>query len=155
MNITVLDDGTESNETRLGTVRDIQYAVEQCSISDECLVMAGDNVLNFSLQGVVDFAVNSGTSCIMCYEEHSLPALQKTGMITVDDKWRILSYQEKPKEPEGYLAVPPFYYYRAKDLRRIPEALADGCGNDAPGSFASLAQQKNSGTCVSDAGKKI
>ena len=48
--ITVIDDGTSTNETRLGAVKDIQLAVEKLNLTDELLVMAGDNVLNFSLQ---------------------------------------------------------------------------------------------------------
>lgn len=43
--ITVIDDGTESNETRLGAVKDIQLAAQ--GITEDCVVMAGDNVLDF------------------------------------------------------------------------------------------------------------
>ena len=49
---------------------------------------------------------------------------------------RITTYEEKPQQPKGHLAVPPFYCYRACDVQRIQEALDDGCGYDAPGSFA-------------------
>ena len=134
--ITVLDDGTVSNETRLGAVRDIQFAVDSLIIKDDCLVMAGDNVLNFSLQGFVRFAQEKNTSCVMCHEERDLSKQQRTAIITVDGNYQITSYEEKPQEPKGHLAVPPFYFYRAEDLYRIPEALATGCGYDAPGSFA-------------------
>ena len=48
----------------------------------------------------------------------------------------VFHYEEKPQEPKGNLAVPPFYYYRHGDLNRIAEALDNGCGYDAPGSFA-------------------
>ena len=132
--ITVIDDGTESNETRLGAVKDIQLAAKD--INDDCMVMAGDNVLDFSLQHFVRFAIEKGTSCVMCHEENRLPALQKTAVITMDDNNLITSYEEKPKEPKGHLAVPPFYFYRAADIHRIQEALDAGCGYDAPGSFA-------------------
>ena len=132
--ITVIDDGTESNETRLGAVKDIQLAAE--NIADDCVVMAGDNVLDFSLQHFVRFAQEKGTSCVMCHEENRLVALQKTAVITVDDNNLITSYEEKPREPKGHLAVPPFYFYRATDIHRIQEALNAGCGYDAPGSFA-------------------
>jgi glucose-1-phosphate thymidylyltransferase len=165
-NIRIIDDGTETNETRLGAVRDIQLAIEgidknaiggtsgfdsgvpdsgalDTGIPDSgVLVMAGDNVLNFSLMPFVDFAKEKGTSCVMCHDETSIPALQKTAVITVDDKNLITSYEEKPKEPKGTLAVPPFYYYRLQDIKRIPEALADGCGADAPGSFAAWLSSK-------------
>ena len=81
--ITVLDDSTECNETRLGAVKDIQLAAQ--GINDDCVVMAGDNVLDFSLQHFVRFAQEKGTSCVMCHEENRLPALQKTAVITMDD----------------------------------------------------------------------
>jgi len=131
--IRVIDDGTETNETRLGAVRDIQLAA-----TDDCdyLVMAGDNMLDFSLKGFIDYQRKVGTSCVMCHEEKRLAALQKTAVITITDTGVITSYEEKPKEPKGELAVPPFYIYKAADIKRIPEALEDGCGYDAPGSFA-------------------
>ncbi len=134
--VIVLDDGTVSNETRLGAVKDIQFAVDQLNIEEDCVVMAGDNVLDFSLQKFVAFARGKGTSCVMCHEENRLEALQKTAVITMDEQQLITSYEEKPKEPKGNHAVPPFYYYRAADIKRIPEALEAGCGYDAPGSFA-------------------
>lgn len=134
--ITVLDDGTVSNETRLGAVRDIQFAVEKLGIDDDCVVMAGDNVLDFSLCPFVSFALEKQTSCVMCHEENRLEALRKTAVITMDENHLIQSYEEKPLNPRGNHAVPPFYFYRAEDLHRIPEALAAGCGFDAPGSFA-------------------
>ena len=140
--IAVVDDGTETNETRLGAVRDIQFAAEKLQIRDDCMVMAGDNVLDFSLTGFVEFSRKAGTSCVMCHEEHRLEALRKTAVITIEPDGLITSYEEKPMEPKGTLAVPPFYYYRAEDLQRIPEALADGCGYDAPGSFAAWLSRK-------------
>lgn len=132
--ITVIDDGTESNENRLGAVKDIQLAAQ--GIADDCVVMAGDNVLDFSLQHFVRFAQEKGTSCVMCHEENRLEALQKTAVITMDENNLITLYEEKPREPKGHLAVPPFYFYRAADIHRIQEALDAGYGYDAPGSFA-------------------
>ncbi len=132
--IRTIDDGTESNETRLGAVKDIQLAAQ--GITDDCVVMAGDNVLDFSLQHFVRFAQEKGTSCVMCHEENRLEALQKTAVITMDENNLITTYEEKPQVPKGNHAVPPFYFYRAADIHRIQEALDAGCGYDAPGSFA-------------------
>ena len=134
--ITVVDDGTSTNETRLGAVKDIQFAVEQLGIDEDVLVLAGDNVLDFSLAPFVRFAQQNGCSCVMCYEENELAKQQRTAIITVDGEDTITSYEEKPREPRSSLAVPPFYFYRARDVKRIPEALEAGCGYDAPGSFA-------------------
>ena len=132
-NVVIVDDGTESNETRLGAVKDIQLAAN--GIDDDVFVMAGDNVLDFSLVPFITYASKVGTSCVMAHTEERLSALQKTAVVTVDEENRITSYEEKPQEPKGNLAVPPFYYYRAEDVKRIAEALDDGCGYDAPGSY--------------------
>ena len=82
--ITVIDDGTSTNETRLGAVKDIQMAVEKLNLADDLLVMAGDNVLNFSLSKFVEFAKEKNTSCVMCHEENELKKQQKTAIITLD-----------------------------------------------------------------------
>ena len=134
--VTVVDDGTNTNETRLGAVRDIRFAVEELDIKDDALVIAGDNVLDFSLAPFIWFGRESGCACVMCYEESDLAKQRRTAIIAVDGEGVITSYEEKPKAPKSSLAVPPFYYYRARDLQRIPEALAAGCSYDAPGSFA-------------------
>ena len=89
--ITVIDDGTVSNETRLGAVKDIEFAINTLGIEDDCLVMAGDNLLDFSLKGFVSFAKEKNASCVMCHEEKRLTALQKTAVIAVDENDRITS----------------------------------------------------------------
>ena len=132
--ITVVDDGTSTNETRLGAVKDIALGLE--GNDEDVLVMAGDNVLDFSLLAFVDFFKDKGCSCVMTHEENRLEKQRKTAIITFDAEKLITSYEEKPQQPRGNHAVPPFYLYRACDVARIPEALAAGCGYDAPGSFA-------------------
>ena len=134
--ITVVDDGTDTNETRLGAVRDILFAVEARDVREDALVLAGDNVLDFSLVPFIRYGREHDCPCVMCYEENEPAKQRRTAIITVDAADTITGYAEKPEQPQSNLAVPPFYFYRAQDIRRIPEALAEGCGTDAPGSFA-------------------
>lgn len=140
--IAILDDRTCTNETRLGAVRDMGLALDVLGTRDDLLVMAGDNVLDFSLSGFVAFAREKQAPCVMCYKEPDEKRRQKTAIISVDRDKRVTSYEEKPACPKGELAVPPFYYYRAADAARIPEALASGCDGDAPGSFAAWLSRK-------------
>ena len=140
--IAVLDDGTTANENRLGAVRDMSLAIDALGLKDDLLVMAGDNVLDFNLSGFVGFAQEKRASCVMCHEEPELRRQQKTAIITVDERKRITSYEEKPLHTRGNLAVPSFYYYRACDAARVQEALAAGCNGDTPGSFAAWLSQR-------------
>lgn len=133
--ITVVDDGTSTNETRLGAVCDIRFAVDSLGLTGDMLVIAGDNVLDFSLQHFVRYADKKRTSCVMRFEEPSEERLHKCGVLEIDDNDRIMSMEEKPARPKSHWVCPPFYYYTAEDAARIPAAIADGCGTDAPGSF--------------------
>ena len=134
--VTVIDDGTSTNDTRLGAVRDLLLALSQCHVDDDIMVLAADNILNFSLQGFVDFFHQKQSSVIMCYHEPELRRLQRTGVIEANDDMRVLQMQEKPEVPVSNWAVPPFYIYRKEDLPLIRECLQHGCGFDAPGNLA-------------------
>ena len=133
--VTVLDDGTTSNETRLGAVRDIQFAIDTLGLDDDLLVIAGDNLLDFSLVRFIEYARQKGTTCIMRYYEPSLEKLRKTGVATVDEDGLVLSMVEKPADPQSHWCCPPFYYYRRSDVPLVKVGIEGGCGVDAPGSF--------------------
>ena len=135
MKVTVVDDGTSSNETRLGAVKDIQFAIEQLGLDDDMLVIAGDNVLDFSLTKFLAYAGQKGTSCIMRYFEGNEQKLHKCGVVQIDENDRILSMEEKPAQPKSNWCCPPFYYYTREDARLVEKGIASGCGTDAPGSY--------------------
>ena len=146
--ITIVDDGTETNETRLGAVCDLLLAinggkqivngqsVNRQPLDDDLLVVAADNLLFFSFQEFVDFAKEKGTSCIMCHEQPSVEKLQRTGVVELDENMRVLGMEEKPQVPKSHWAVPPFYIYLKKDLDLVRHAVENGCGKDAPGNLA-------------------
>ena len=134
--VTIVDDGTETNDTRLGAVCDLLFAMDKLKIDDDMLVVAADNILFFSFQEFVDFAKAKGTSCIMCHEQPSIEKLQRTGVIVLDDNDKILNMAEKPLEPKSHWAVPPFYIYLKKDLEKVRHSVDNGCGKDAPGNLA-------------------
>ena len=155
--VTVIDDGTETNDTRLGAVCDLLLVLEKFSQNkssipredlggsnmlredlggEDLLVVAADNLLFFSFQEFVDFAREKGTSCIMCHELPSIEKLQRTGVVELDENHRVLGMEEKPQEPKSHWAVPPFYIYLKKDLDLIRHSVENGCGKDAPGNLA-------------------
>ena len=133
--VTVVDDGTSSNETRLGAVRDIELGIRSRGVQEDLLVMAGDNLLSFSLEGFLDYFREKGTTCIMRFYQPDLNKLHKSGVAEVDDQGRILSMEEKPAQPKSHWCCPPFYIYRKEDLPLVSAGIAAGCGTDAPGSF--------------------
>ena len=134
--VDILSDGTVTNETRLGAVRDLILAIDTYKLDEDLLVVAADNILDFSFRGFVEAFKEKGTSMIMCHHEPEIYKLQRTGVIEVDAEMRVLQMQEKPEVPVSHWAVPPFYIYRREDLPLIKGAIDDGCGFDAPGNLA-------------------
>ncbi len=135
LDIVVLDDGTSSNATRLGAVKDIDFAIDKLKLDDDLLVMAGDNLLDFSLEGFIRYAKEKNATCVMRYYEADEARLHKTGVAEIDTDGRILSMEEKPANPKSHWCIPAFYYYTREDARLIKKGIASGCGIDAPGSF--------------------
>lgn len=133
--VLIVDDGTTTNDNRLGAVKDILFVLDSLQIEDDLLVLAGDNVVDFSFENFIKFAVEKGRSCLTCHDEPSIPALQKTGVLEATEDMRVLAMHEKPQVPPSHWAVPPFYYYRKTDLPFIRKALENGCGADAPGNL--------------------
>lgn len=134
--ITVVDDGTDTNETRLGAVKDIQFAIDSLELDDDMLVIAGDNVLDFSLTEFIAYAKEKNSSCIMRYYEPDGKKLPKSAVVAIDDNDKILRMVEKPDQPETHWCCPPFYYYTRDDAKLVGKGIDSGCGTDAPGSYA-------------------
>ena len=133
--VAVVDDGTDTNETRLGAVKDIQFAIDKLGLDDELLVIAGDNVLDFSLTRFVYYAKEKNTSCVMRYYEPDDKKLTKSGVVEIDENDKLLGMEEKPAQPKSPWCCPPFYFYTREDAKRIQAGIDAGCGTDAPGSY--------------------
>jgi len=134
--ITLIDDGSVDNDHRLGAVCDLQLAIESKNMQDaDLLVIAADNILNFSFRGFTDYFEEKKTSLIMTHYEPSIEALQRTGVIEIDADRRVLGMQEKPKNPKTHFAVPPFYIYKKDDIKLIKDCISEGCKTDAPGNL--------------------
>ena len=133
--IAVIDDGTSTNETRLGAVRDIALAIDTLGWDDDILVVAGDNVLDFSLSSFIEYSLDKGTTCIMRYPEPDPVRLRKSGILEIGEGDLVIGMEEKPAVPRSNWCCPPFYVYSKADAAKVSLALAEGCGADAPGSF--------------------
>lgn len=134
--IRLIDDGSTSNDNRIGAVGDLVAAIRKFDIRDDILVAAADNLLDFSLASLVDFFKEKGTAVIFYYDEPDEVRLHRCGVICMDEDGRVTDMEEKPAEPKSHHVTPPFYIYGAKDLPLILDAIENGCQWDAPGNLA-------------------
>ncbi len=153
--IIVLDDGSTENDNRLGAVKDIWFAIDKASINDDILVLAGDNLLDFSLKEFVDFSKEKNGNAIMRYREDELKRLQRTGVAVIDENDKVLDMEEKPQEPKSNWAIPPFYIFKKECLNEIKTGIESGCKVDAPGGFIEWFCKRNDVYAYLMPGKRI
>ena len=153
--IVVLDDGSEDNEHRLGAVKDIWFAIEKEQVNDDIIVLAGDNLLDFSLMGFIDFSNDKNGNAVMRYRESDINRLRRTGVAVIDDNCLITNMEEKPQNPKSEWAIPPFYIFKKEYLTKIKEGIDSGCKVDAPGGFIEWFANKYSVYAYLMPGKRI
>jgi glucose-1-phosphate thymidylyltransferase len=141
--VTVHDDGTTSNEDRLGAIGDIAFTIDRAGLQGEdLLVVAGDNLIGYSLPEFVAFWREQGGSAIAVYEVQDRALLPQYGVVELDDEDRVLGFEEKPAEPRSNLAATAAYLYRADDLELLGQYLEEGNAPDAPGNFAAWLHER-------------
>ena len=133
--VAVLDDGTTSNEDRLGAVGDLRFALEHADLGHDLLVTAADNILRFPLPEFVA-AVQARPASHVCVHHVDDPErLRRTGVVVLDEKDRVVEFAEKPRKPKTHWGVPPLYIFPRSTLSRVAVYLAAGGSPEAPGHF--------------------
>ena len=134
--VTIHDDGTRSNEDRLGAIGDIALVIEEAGLDDDLLVIAGDNLFTFSLAELVAFWRAKGVaSAVAVHDVGSRELARKYGIVELDESGRVLDFVEKPDDPPSTLASTAAYLYHREHVPLVGRYLEEGNPSDQPGRF--------------------
>ncbi len=140
----VWDDGTLSNDTRLGALGDIQYVIDQAHLNDDVLITASDTFCTFDWQEFYADFRHYGRDLLLAHEEKTVEECTRYAVALLDQEGRVLDLEEKPAQPKSKTAVYAAYIYRKDTLPLLKDYLAAGHSPDAPGHFPSwLYQQRD------------
>ena len=132
--MTVIDDGTTSDEDRLGAIGDIGFVIEREGIDDDLVVVAGDNLFTEPLGDFGRAARERGAPLLAIHDVGDLELVRgRYNSIEVDAHGRITFFEEKPEEPRSTLSGIALYFYPRDTLPLIGEYLAAGNNPDQPG----------------------
>ena len=131
----VVNDGSTSDDDKLGAIGDINFVVTQEKLSDtSLLIAAGDNLFTDSLVDFVEYAGNTEVT-VAVYDVGNIEAIKKYGNVAVDAQGIMTRFEEKPQKPQGTLAAIALYYYSPAVLSLLRTYLAAGNNADQPGRF--------------------
>ena len=133
--ILLLNDGTTSEDTRLGAIGDISYALRELSIDNDVMIIAGDNFFTFKLIDFYNFYKKIGADCIVVKKLADHSALKSVGVAVVAPDLKVVEFEEKPANPKSDLAVYASYIYKRDTLPLFQAYLDEGNHKDAPGYF--------------------
>lgn len=133
--IKVINDHTTSNDNRLGAIGDLKYIIDLEKIDDEILVMASDNIFDFSLNSFVNLYRKKDCDMICAHRIENKEDLHSMGVAELDENNKVLGFEEKPEKPKTDLGVSPFYLYKKDTISLVGQYLAEGNNPDAPGHF--------------------
>ncbi len=133
--VTLLDDGSVSEDDRLGAVGDMSFAVRTLGVKEPLLVIAGDNLFDFSIEPFAADYSQRNLPLIGLYEYPKWIHLSKYGIVSLDSDGRFVEFVEKPKEPKSNLVSMCLYLFPPATLPWLQEYLAGPDPKDAPGHY--------------------
>jgi glucose-1-phosphate thymidylyltransferase len=135
--VVVHDDGTTSNEDRLGAIGDMQFVIDRAGLDDDLIVIAGDNLFDYRVDELVAFwrAKDEHASAVAVRDVGSLELAAQYGIVTVDGDDRIVEFVEKPEAPESTLAATATYVFSRAHAKLIGAYLEAGNPGDQPGRY--------------------
>ena len=135
VDVEVIDDGTTSEEDKLGAIGDLALAIREAGLDDDLVVAAGDSLFTEPLDGLVRLAQEQGAAAIAVYDVGDLEAIRRLSAIGVDPSDRVVSFEEKPESPSSTLAGIALYFFPRDLLPLVGEYLGEGNNPDQPGRF--------------------
>ncbi len=132
--IKIINDATTSDEDKRGAIGDMQLVIEQEKVNDDLLVVAGDNLFEFSLEDFINFFQKKGTA-VGLYDFQDREAVKRYSAVEIDAHKKILSFREKPSQPSTTLIAICLYLFPKEKLNLISQYLKEGNNPDAPGLY--------------------
>ena len=141
--VRIHDDGTTSNEDRLGAIGDLQLVIDRIGDPDDLLVIAGDNLFEFSLADYVAFwRSKAAASAIAVRDVGSRELASRYGIVELADDGRVIDFVEKPEDPPSMLAATATYLFHRLHVPLVRTYLDEGNAPDQPGRFVAWLQQR-------------
>ena len=132
--IEVINDGTKSNEDRLGALGDIHYTINIKKLSNDIIVIAGDNLFELNLVHVANFFKKRKSNVIVLHDVKDIELAKHYGIVEVDND-TVINFEEKPISPKSTLASTGIYLFPKKTIELIKKYIAQGNNPDKTGSF--------------------
>ena len=131
--VKVIDDGTTSEDDRLGAIGDIGLVLDSEEVDDDLIVVAGDNLFTGSIDGFVAEGRERERPVLAVHDVGDAALMSQYNTVETDEDGRITYFEEKPERARSTLAGIALYWYPRQVLPLIHTYLAETNNPDQPG----------------------
>lgn len=131
--VTIVNDGTTSNDDRLGAIGDTAFVIDHTGLDDDLVVVAGDNLFGEDVSGFAAYGQEVDAPVLAVHDVGDLSRMREYNQIEIDEEGRIVFFEEKPEDARTTLAGVALYFYPRHTLPLIRQYLAEGNNPDQPG----------------------
>ncbi len=137
----VVENSTKEKE-KFGAIAGIDFAIKKEKISEDCMIIAGDNLFGFGLGNFIDFYKEKSSPVMAVFDVKSTERAKLYGVVRVDSENKIIDFEEKPQNPKSTLASTACYIFPKETLALFGQYLSEGNLKDAPGFFLQWLHKK-------------
>lgn len=131
----VLDDGSTSDENRLGSVGDMAFALREGKVDEDLLLLGSDNLFEGKLTDFMEFAREKNAITLGAYPLPDLTLASKYGVLEQDPSGKITAFEEKPARPASRLVSTAIYFFPRTALPQVLEYVSSSKTADTLGAF--------------------
>jgi glucose-1-phosphate thymidylyltransferase len=142
LNFTIVNDRSTDDTNKLGAIGDIHFVITSQNVTDDIIVVAGDNLFSEKLSDFGRFCREKNAPVLAVYDVGNLEEIKKYNAINLDGEGRITFFEEKPKNPTSTLTGIALYFYPKATLPLIKQYIAEGNNPDQPGRLVQWLYQR-------------
>lgn len=131
----IVNDGTKSNEERLGTIGDISFVLNRANIYDDFLVIHPDNFFSFSLDDAIRFFNKLDKPIIGVFDVCDKEIAKRLGIVKISDQGKVLFFKEKDPDPETTLCSVGVYFFPKDTIKLFEVYVSNRYSTDNMGKF--------------------
>ncbi len=131
--VAVVDDGSTSEDDRLGAIGDLDFVIAEAQLDDDLVVVASDNLFTERLDGFADYARAKDAPVVAVYDVGDLSQMSRYSAVEADEDGRITFFEEKPAAARSTLGAVALYFYPRGALPLIRRYLDERNNPDQPG----------------------
>ncbi|MBU0952351.1 MAG: nucleotidyltransferase family protein [Elusimicrobia bacterium] len=133
--MTVFNDGTSSDGTKLGAIGDMKFVIDNAKVNDDLLVLAGDNLFQLDLKKFISFFKEKATNSICLKDVGLKDLISKYSEVELDKDQKVINFTEKPTNPKTTLAAVCIYLFAKNKIQLVNKYMSEGNNPDQPGRY--------------------